>query len=212
MKFSFVIPAYNNYKLLHQLLWDIYKNCSPCYEIVITDDGNDQETLDGVEWWKNLLPVRHFRHNDVGFLLNSNAGLRKARGDVLCLVSTDVRIHQDIVKYNANYNEFLWGGKYLDWDTGWNTFNGQIFPYVEGWLLVTHRENWEDLGYFDERYSPNDMEDVDLSTQAKKLGLGLCTYPEDYVSHIGAQTIGYHSEREELTKRNKIKFYEKWIA
>lgn len=212
MKFSFIIPAYNNYKLLHQLLWDIYKNCSPCYEIVITDDGNDQETLDGVEWWKSLLPVRHFRHNEVGFLLNSNAGLRKARGDVLCLVSTDVRIHKDIVGYNVGYENCLWGGKLLDWDTGWNTFNGVVYPYLEGWLLATHKDTWSKLDYFDERYSPNDMEDVDLSTQAIRKGLLLRAYPEDYVSHLGAQTIGYNPEREELTKRNKTKFYEKWVA
>jgi GT2 family glycosyltransferase len=68
------------------------------------------------------------------------------------------------------------------------------------------------MGYFDERFAPHDMEDVDLSTKAKKLGIDLCTYPSEYVSHIGAQTIQYGSEREQVTLENKKKFYEKWVA
>jgi glycosyltransferase involved in cell wall biosynthesis len=147
MKFSFVIPAYNNYQLLHQLLWDIYKNCSPVYEVIVTDDGTDKETLDGMDWWTGLLPVRHTRNKKaLGFLKNSNNGLTLATGDVLCLVSTDVRIYKDIVKYSTemNSNEML-GGRYLDWDTGWNTFNGKIFPYLEGWLLCTSKDFWKEV-------------------------------------------------------------------
>lgn len=213
MKFSFVIPAYNNYALLHQLLWDIRQNCSPVYEIIITDNGDDEETVKGLDWWTGLLPVRHIRNKkDLGFLKNSNSGLKLATGDVLCLISTDVRIHKDIVKIDGSYDEYIWGGRYLDFDTGWNTFNDRIFPYLEGWLLTAHKDNWKDLGYFDERFAPNDMEDVDFSTKAKNAGLGLCAYPDGYVSHIGAQTIGYNPEREQITLENKKKFYEKWVA
>lgn len=217
MKFSFVIPAYNNYKLLHQLLWDIYKNCSPCYEIIVTDNGDDQETVDGLNWWAGLLPVRHIRNKkNMGFLKNSNNGLKLATGDALCLISTDVRIHQDIVKYTLDdsYLQTVWGGRYLDFDTGWNSFNGEVFPYLEGWLLCASREDWKELDYFDEQFAPHDMEDVDFSTKVRKskLPIKLGTYPEGYVSHIGAQTIGYNPEREKLTLENKKKFYEKWVA
>lgn len=213
MKFSFVIPAYRNYRLLHQLLFDIYRNCSPVYEVFISDDGDDQETLDGLEWWKGLLPIKHDRHSDLGFLKNSNYGLQQAKGDILCLVSTDVRIHKDIVKFSdaINSNELL-GGRYLDWNTGWNEFNGRIFPYLEGWLLCASSDFWRELKYFDDVFSPNDCEDLDLSTKVIEASGVLRTYPEDYVSHIGAQTIHYGEEREEVTLRNKKKFYEKWIA
>lgn len=213
MKFSFVIPAYNNYKLLHALLWDIWKNCTPPHEVIVTDDGNDEETLDGLKWWNSsgLLPIKHFRHNGVGFLMNSNYGLQKASGNLVALVSTDVRIYKDIVGYWVN-RETLMGGRLIDWDSGWNTFNNKTYPYVEGWLLCMYQENWEQLNYFDERFAPNDMEDVDLSTSAIEHGISLKTYPEGYVSHIGAQTIGYNENREKVTLENKKKFYEKWAA
>lgn len=211
MKFSFVIPAYNNYKLLHQLLWDIYKNCSMPYEVIVSDDGDDRETIDGLKWWgqeSKLLPIKHYRHENIGFLENSNYGLQIARGDVVCLVSTDVRIHKDIV-IDTGFD--LWGGRYLDFDTGWNNFNGKIFPYLEGWLLMARKSIWEQLEYFDERFAPNDYEDIDLSTKAFSLEIPVTHFVDGYVSHIGAQSIGYSSEREELTKINREKFRKKWI-
>lgn len=213
MKFSFVIPAYNNYRLLHALLWDIWKNCKNPYEVIVTDDGNDNETLDGLKWWDSvgLLPIKHLRHNQVGFLLNSNYGLQKATGELVALVSTDVRIHRDITTYWVNADTLI-GGRYLDFDTGWNTFDGKIFPYIEGWLLCMYKTNWEKVGYFDEHFAPNDMEDVDISTTAIEKGLSLKAYPEGYVSHLGAQTIQYGDEREKITLENKKKFYAKWVA
>src|SRR5574341_1503228 len=214
MKFSFIIPAYNNYPLLHQLLWDIHKNCSPVHEVIIVDDdSNDTTFLNGLSWWTSvgMLPIKHLRPiNNLGFLRASNKGLKEAVGDVICLVSTDVRIFRDVVDYKYS-PEFVVGGRYLGFDTGWNTFNGKIYPYLEGWMITAHKENWERVGYFDERYSPNDMEDVDISTKILEMGMGLQVYPDGYVAHIGAQTIGYTTEREKLTKINRRKFEEKWI-
>lgn len=219
MKFSFVIPAYNDYKLLHQLLWDIYKNCSLPYEVIVTDDGDDQETVDGLKWWgqeSKLLPIKHYRHENIGFLENSNYGLQIARGDVVCLVSTDVRIHKDIVTSILNiineHPKSLVGGRLLDWNTGWNTFNNRIYPYLEGWLLATSKDGWEDLNYFDERYAPFDAEDLDLSTNAIHLGYNLTPLQSDYTLHIGAQTISYGEERENQTKINIGKFEKKWLT
>ena len=214
MKFSFVIPAFNGWRLVHQLLYDIHQNCSPVHEILLMDNGSTEVGfLDGLAWWNStgLLPITHIRNTeDMGFLKNSNKGLKLATGDVVCLISTDVRIHKDVVGYKIN-NTSIVGGRLLDFDTGWNQFNGKIYPYVEGWILTTTKENWEYLGYFDERYSPNDMEDVDLSTKVIDVGFSLEVYPNDYVSHIGAQTIGYSPEREKITHINKKKFEKKWI-
>ena len=215
MKFSFVIPAYNNWALLHALLFDIYKNCSTPHEVIVMNNNSTEESFQlGIEWWENtgLLPINHVVNKEnVGFLLNSNVGLKIATGDVICLVSTDVRIHRDIVGHWIGQNS-LTGGRLLDWDTGWNTFKGKIYPYLEGWILTTIKDNWKDLGYFDEQYAPNDMEDVDISTKALSTGrISLEVYPEGFVSHIGAQTIGFSDAREAITIKNKEKFKKKWV-
>lgn len=218
--FSFVIPCWNHYNLLHQILFDIYQKCSrgPIKEVIVMDNGStDQDFADGIDWWKTngMLPIRHLRtRENVGFLRASNIGLKKAEGDIICLISDDVRIHKDIVASILSFDPIellLIGGRLLDWDTGWNTFDGRVFPYLEGWLLAAHRDVWSTIDYFDELYAPNDMEDVDISTKAIECGYSLATLPENYTTHIGAQSIGYSPEREALTKINKEKFRNKWI-
>lgn len=219
MTFSFVIPVYNNYGLLHTILWDIYKNCSRPDEVLILDDcSTEKDVKSGVEWWTrtDLLPIEYIRQEEnLGFLLNSNYGLKRAKGDIVCLVSTDVRVHKDVVsvisKELGTYSKSLIGGRHLEFDTGWNTFQGRIFPYLEGWFLAATKDGWKEFGYFDEQYVPNDMEDVDLSTTAASLGYAFVEIPSEMLSHIGAQSIGYNPEREEITLRNKKKFEEKWV-
>lgn len=220
-KVSIVIPNYNRWDLCHQLLFDIYKNCSLVYEVIIVNDGcTEKESFEGLEWWKvqGMLPVKELRLEDnVGFLLASNAGMKSATGDIICLISNDVRVHKDLVGIMiarcSIEDKLLGGGKYYNESTGWNEFGDKVFPYVEGWLLFSKKENWEELGYFDERYIPNDFEDVDLSTTARDMKYALAQITPDageVVTHAGAQSIGYNPERETLTKRNREKFRKKW--
>lgn len=217
--FSFVIPVFNKYSLLHQCLFDIYQKCSSVDEVIIADNGStDADFYAGLDWWKkgDMLPIRHLHiKENVGFLKASNIGIKKATGDVICLISNDVRIYKDIVKgifdkLSGWGGGALVGGRFIDWDTGWNQFNNRVFGYLEGWLLATTKDAWSELGYFDEIYIPNDFEDVDLSTKAVSLKYELIALPEDMTHHIGGQSIGFNSEREAITLANKEKFKQKW--
>lgn len=217
MSTSIVIPAYGRWDLLHQLLFDLYKNCSLIEEIIIVNDKpEDADTRNGLVWWKTqpMLPIEVIETpTNLGFLRSANLGLRYAVEDNVILISTDVRVHKDIVEYmKLSQPQYIVGGRLLDWDTGWNAINDTVFPYLEGWILGASKEAWQTLGYFDEQYAPNDMEDVDLSTQAIFWDYHLSTFPEGYVSHIGAQSISYGDEREKGTKKNKERFGEKWSS
>lgn len=217
MSTSIVIPAYGRFDLLHVLLYDLYKNCSLIEEVIVVDNGNEgvnPDMMNGLAWWKttNMLPleVLHLKEN-IGFLLASNLGLKSAVEDNVILISTDVRVHKDIVEYmKLSQPQYIVGGRLLDWDTGWNVIDGRVFPYLEGWILGASKEAWQTLGYFDDIYAPNDAEDLDLSTTAINMDYHLSTFPEGYVSHIGAQSISYGEEREKQTKKNIERFRQKW--
>jgi GT2 family glycosyltransferase len=218
--FSFVIPTYNHYNLLHQCLYDIYQKCSPVDEVIVVDDcSTDQDYHDGLRWWvgNGMLPIRvvKMKENSM-FLKASNAGLKRATGDIVCLLSNDVRLHKDIVTQISDminsYERCLIGGRYLAFDTGWNTFGAAMFPYLEGWLLATSRESWEELDYFDTRFAPSDMEDVDLSATARMRGYHLLPLDDRATTHMGGQSIGFNPEREAITIVNKEKFRKKWVA
>lgn len=217
MTSSIIIPAYNHYDLLHVLLFEIYRRCKSVDEVVVVNDAStDDSVIKGLAWWKEskLIPIRELRSStNRGFLLSANSGLKKATGDIKILLSTDVKIYDDVSvlvtdKLKDNPKRLV-GGIIHSHDTGWNRFGKTIFPYVEGWLLATTADGWEELGYLDTRYVPNDFEDVDLSTTALSLGYELEIIPS--VVHIGGQSIGYSPEREALTKINQEKFKNKWI-
>jgi GT2 family glycosyltransferase len=219
-KVSFAVPIYNKWHLTHQLLFDIYQKCPDVHEVVLVNDNcNDKDVLDGLKWWESngMLNIKTIKlSKNVMFLRASNIAIQNCTGDVIITISNDVRIHRDIVSpifsaLEAN-KKTLMGGRMLDWDTGWNTFNGKIFPYLEGWLLATTKENWEELGYFDERYMPSDMEDVDISTTAKSKGYMLESLASDITTHLGAQSIGFNPAREAITLTNKEKFRQKWLG
>jgi len=219
--FSFVIPTYNHYPLLHTTLYDIYQKCSRPDEVIVVDDYSDDETYHaGLKWWKEngMLPIRHVRTKEnYGFLKASNVGLKKAKGDIVCLMSNDVRLHGDILTQisrilSAENGGTLVGGRMIDWDSGWNTFNGRTYKYLEGWLLATTNDAWRELGYFDTQFAPSDMEDVDLSATAFALGYDLIALPQDLTHHMGGQSIGFNPEREAITIQNKEKFRLKWTT
>jgi GT2 family glycosyltransferase len=217
-KISFVIPTYNHADLLTNLLMDILTYNSEVDEVFVVDNGStDKELLFHVyEWWKehSSLPITPCLIKDnVGFLKACNFGVSRASGDIIILVSNDVRIERPIlaeVREKLNEGTIL-GGRLLDMDTGWNCFDGRVFKYLEGWLLCFRKEDWEKIGGFDERYCPHIFEDVDFSTSAISKGYSLVQLESAGVSHMGAQTINYTSERDALTRENQSKFKEKWL-
>jgi len=219
MTFSIVIPTYNHYDLLNQVLFGIYQKCAPVDEVIVVDDcSTDKDYYDGLSWWKEngMLPVRHLHMSENGgFIKSSNAGLKRAKGDIVCLLSNDVKIGSDIVTSISAVlgveQKSLVGNRLIDWDSGWNRFGKVIYPYLEGWLLATTADGWKDLGYLDVDLVPNDYEDVALSTVAIAKNYSLIPLNDSNVVHMGGQSIGFNPAREEVTRRNQEKFRVKYV-
>lgn len=214
-KLSVIILMYNRWDLTHQLLFDLFNHSKHVDEVVVLDNGSTEAT--GLDWWTgaSMLPVRPVRlAQNVGFLRGANAGMAEAKGDHLILLSNDVRVKGPlggIVRTTLNmFPRTILGGRVYKNDTGWNTFGGQTFPYAEGWLLACTKKAWKDIGGFDDRFAPNDFEDVDFSTTAIKKGYELQELPFGVADHMAAQTIGYNPMRYSLTERNQRLFKEKW--
>lgn len=215
MKTSVVIPQFNGWSMTHSLLFDLYNWCKDISEVLLVDNGSTEK--DGRDWWlgNGMLPLRVERlEENVGFLKAANYGMSKATGDILILISNDVSIKENIVEKVKEYcieGRSIVGGNLLSYDTGWNLFNGKIYPYLEGWLLASWKADWQELGGFDEQFSPNDYEDVDFSTTAISKGYALYGLGSPLVSHAGGATLKYSPERQALTEQNREKFRAKWV-
>jgi hypothetical protein len=205
---SIVIPHYDKPELTNQLVDSLQKYCSGHeLEILVFDNGSKVPyTRDGI-WIERV-------NDNMGFLLAARTGITVVGGKIKILISNDVVISGDFIppiEEKIKYSPLsLIGNRLIDWDSGWNTFNGKIYPYLEGYFLAAAKEIWDDIA-FDPQFAPNDYEDVDLSTQARELGYPLVTLNSPFITHIGAQTIGYGPEREKITRINQEKFRAKWV-
>ena len=218
MTFSIVIPSYDHWDLTHSLLFDIYNNFPQDVEILVVDDCSPESTvLQGLAWWqqgllRNRLHVLINKEN-VGFLRTANFGVSKVTGEIIMLISNDVRIADKHVvpKLEAIFKDAtvptLVGARLLDYDTGWNTIDGVVYPYLEGWFLAFKKEDW--ANGFDTRYTIGDCEDLDLSTTYRKGG-GQLVLLDNEMIHLGAQTYKYSLEREANTRANQERWREKW--
>ena len=216
---TIVIPCYNGWSLTHQLLFDIYNNCNEVQVVVVDDKSTDVEVQKGLAWWSKLMGDKlaiYTNEENLGFLRTSNLGVSKAQTELVMLVSNDVRINDKLLCSKVSGRLAigdgalnLVGARLLDRDTGWNTFDGVTYPYLEGWFLAFLKSEWLHFGGFDERYAPYDFEDVDISTTYLHNGGHLVAIDAD-IQHMGAQTYKYSEAREKQTKTNQKKFEEKW--
>ena len=184
----------------------------PDVEILIIDNGSTD--LDYALMFMTMDKTHPFRvvriEPNRGFGGGWNEGLKQARGDILYLISDDVRVYGDIVgpiaaRLGDRPARII--GQELLQSTGWNTFGGQAIPYLMGHFLVIPRSTWVVLGGFDaETFHPYDYEDLDLCYRATKLGFGLEGVPGLPIEHAVAQTIGYSDARMEHTIKMRAAF------
>lgn len=216
-KVSVVIPTYNTWDLTQNLLNNLSEHeRENIDEILVVDDcSKDQPTL------QCPIPFSVIRSAvNSGFPIACNMGLRQttqqmAEKRIVFLISNDVKISGKFVEQVADIlfdaRRYLVGNRYITFDTGWNTFEGKTFPYLEGWFYAATSDGWRDIGYFDEGFYKFDYEDIDLCTTAKIKGYKLISLNNPHLIHLGGQTIGFNPEREAITNKNKEYFRKKWV-
>lgn len=222
MKISIVIPVYKHWDLASELLRGLHRHEKDWIdEIVIVDDNSeDQDVNEGIEVLSKILPITVLRNEEnIGFTLSSNRGLEYASRNfaehgVVFLISSDVSIFGEFIEQSVEIldspRRILLGHKLLSHDTGWNTFDGRTFGYLEGYFLACTPDGWRDLGYFDPNYAPHDFEDVDISQNARSRGYKLIPLNSPAIKHLGGGSIGYHQDRQRITEHNREKFRYKW--
>jgi len=156
----------------------------------------------------------HRINENIGFGNGWNQSVHLANGEIVHLLSDDVRVFGDFIRpVSAALDNAPWaliGERMINYPAGWNQFGDDMpIAYLMGHYLAMRKETWEKLEGFDERYTPYDYEDVDLSMKAVKAGMPLIQLNLP-MEHLAAGTIGYNTERYEHTCKMRAKFAEKW--
>src|SRR3990167_803601 len=87
-KISVVIPNYNGQDLLNKNLPKVIKTCPNC-EIIVVDDASTDDSVDFLQ--KNFKRIKLIQlAKNKGFAHAVNEGVRKANGDLVLLLNSDV--------------------------------------------------------------------------------------------------------------------------
>ena len=213
---SIIVPVWNRGDLTMQFLYQHWAQArGHDAEFVVVDNGSEDNTPRVLETWElrmegRLVILRNEENR--GFGPGHNQGAEAAKGNILVFLSNDVAALGDYLTplKDSVVDGALYGAELLNWDTGWNKFDGQVIPYLAGWCIAATRPTWDELGGWDERYVPCDYEDLDLSYTAMKKGMRLVNLELPLRHTFGQSARNLGGGRQAITMRNREKFMEKW--
>jgi O-antigen biosynthesis protein len=243
---SIVIPAYNGWEMNYLCLRSIWENTeSLSYEIIFADDVSTDETRNIGQYIGNIVHIRN--EQNLGFLKNCNHAASLARGEYIHFLNNDTEVTADWLSSLVTLMEKdktigMAGSKLIYPDgrlqeaggiiwqdaSGWNYGHKQDpeapefnyvkeVDYISGASIMVRKCIWEQLGGFNEMYSPAYCEDSDLAFAIRKEGYKVVYQPLSKVVHFEGFSHGTDdNSKNGLTtiksyqKINSAKFAEKW--
>ena len=215
---SVIIPSFNGAHLLPACLDSLAKQTYPNVEVIVADGASTDRTHELLAGGYPNVRLIALQRN-LGFTGNVNAGLRAARGDVLCLLNNDAQADVDwvaaCVESLASHPDVgSVASKVLYADGGrinsagdllcrngspQQRGNGQLdgsqwdvraFVFgASGGAAAYRTEMLQDVGLLDEHFFMY-LEDVDLAFRAQLRGWSCCYEPSARVTHLGGASGG----------------------
>lgn len=189
---SIIIPAHNSQKTLPDLLASIKKEKIKDSEIIVVDDDSSDQTEElfnkNYNHYKNYKCYKLNRNH--GPAHARNFGAKKAKGEILLFLDSDVVVHQGTIKEvvkifkedkyrvaatgvwdkKQNSNKFFPKFKALrDWSYWINEKKADSYYYLFSTrIAAVRRDVFLQLGGFRENYSGADVEDIEFTYRLAK--------------------------------------------
>ncbi len=238
---SIIIPVYNEFDYTYNCLKTIKNNSGNInYEIIIADDCSDDLTMDIEKVISGIKVIRNIEN--MRFLKNCNNAAKFARGKFILFLNNDTQVQKNwllplIELFEKDKQIGLVGSKlvYPDgrlqeaggifWNdaSAWNYGNKsdpnlsefnyvKEVDYISGASILISKKLWNEIGGFDERFSPAYYEDSDLAFEVRKHGYKVMYQPLSVVVHFEGISNGtdLNSGQKSYQISNQKKFYDKW--
>ncbi len=233
---SIIIPNYNGYDLLRQNIPLVIKashnSRNKIKEIIVVDDASTDKSVKLLK--ENFPEVKVIQHKtNRRFSAAVNTGVRMAKGELVCLLNSDVTPSNDFLKssfkhfrnkqlFGVSFSEagYSWArGEFIDGfvehSPGKNDGTSHYTFWLSGGSSIIRRNLWMKLKGLDEKlYTPFYWEDLDLSYRAMKRGWKLIWEPLCIVHHEHESTnkVFKSSYRVRIQERNQLFFIWKNIT
>ena len=243
-KVSIVIPVHNKFELTYNCISSINDALTKAtFEIIVVDDASSDETLLSSLMFQGGCHTVRTPKNE-GFIGACNLGASRAIGEYLIFLNNDTIVNDgwlDALSDTLDSDQqigiagsrLLFGDGVLQeaggiiWRDGsaWNWGRGQDkshptysfmrdADYVSGAALMIRRALFEELGGFDELYSPAYYEDTDLCFRVRAAGYRVVVQPKSTIIHLEGQSNG--TSTAEGLKRYQVvnakKFRSRWAG
>ena len=99
MTIGVIISTYNNPQWLEKTLWGYISQDRQADEIIVADDGSEEDTRMLLERYSDMLPIKHVWHEDRGFRKTKilNEALKIATADYLVFTDQDCVPRKDFL-------------------------------------------------------------------------------------------------------------------
>lgn len=166
---SVIVPTYNRENTIQKCLESIINQTSKVYEILVIDDGSEDNTLEVVSQLETNVLIRVFQQKHRGAQAARNKGIREAKGNYVAFLDSDDEWVIDIVEtYKKIFQEkpdvVIYSDCYV-YDEKDNTkkircVNGKTGYIYQDILLnggpmfqgmMCKKSHFETIGYLDEK-------------------------------------------------------------
>lgn len=236
---SIIIPVYNQFAYTYNCLSSIKKHSENIsYEIIVADDCSTDFTAE-LEKIVEGIRVVHNKEN-CQFLVNCNRASKNAKGKYLVFLNNDTQVQKcwlkALVELMETEEKIGLAGSKLVYPNGlvqeaggivWKDANVLQYgngrqageeelnflretDYISGASIIIRKKLWDEIGGFDERFTPAYYEDVDLAFQVREKGFRVVYQPESEAVHFEGVTEKEEYGKNGIISRNRETFETKW--
>jgi GT2 family glycosyltransferase len=217
-------------------LYEALENTKLLYEVIVSDDCSQDDTVSYLQNnFKDIKLITS--STNAGFSITINKGIFASQYDLLLLLNSDVILTKDYFDHLLHYfdepDTFGVMGRIIGWDDDvvqdggkYPSFHGAkiktsgnyiplqtakedtfLSMYLSGANAFVSTEKIQELGGFNELFSPFYVEDFELSLRAWRLGWKCFYAPHSICRHKVSTTIKSKISKTEIRKiyyRNKM--------
>ncbi|MBU7317608.1 glycosyltransferase [Paenibacillus oleatilyticus] len=238
MKTSIVIATYNKLEYTQLCIESIREFTSQHeYEIIVVDNHSTDDTAAWLSSQSDITVI--FNKENLGFPKACNQGIEISTGDNILLLNNDTIVTQNwltnmlaclysseevgavgTVTNHCSYDQSIQVSyKSIEelhpFATQYNrASNPKLWEErlrLVGYCMLIKKQVLDEVGLLDERFTPGNFEDDDLSLRIKLAGYKLFLCRDTFIHHFGSVSFRNNIEAyNQLLSVNKDKFFEKW--
>lgn len=236
--YSIVMLTYNNLEYTKKCIESIRKyNSKDNFEIIVIDNNSTDGTREWLKKQKDIKSVLNSENRGFPTGCNQGINLAKKQNDIFLLnndtvlmpnsifnlrmglyykeivgatgaVSNCVPYYQEILEKFKSYEEYV-DYAYRNNITDESRYEERV--KLIGFAMFIKRRVLNEVGLLDERFTPGNFEDDDLSLRIILSGHKLMLCKDSYIHHFGSVSFKKNGkEFNKLLKTNSYKFKEKW--